>query len=283
MVKFIIIGIIFMVIVLALGGWKWNTQVEKELNALMTQNVAGENIMMTEEMIKDLPSPVKRWLRNSGILNHEQIHTMYLEQTGFMKLKPDQEDWMKATSEQYITIDKPGFLWKVNISMMPLINVVGRDLFEDAKGQMQIKIASLIPVVDVKNNKKTDKSTLQRYLMEIMWYPSAAIADYITWESIDENSAKATMTYNGVSGSVIFYFDEKGQVRKCSALRYKDNDENVQPIECIGEIKESRVISGLNIPTKIDISWMLEEGKFTWYKLEVQDVFYNLNDEEKEI
>lgn len=37
-------------------------------------------------------------------------------------------------------------------------------------------------------------------------YPSAALNDYIKWEEIDEHSARAAMTWQGVSGSMVFTF-----------------------------------------------------------------------------
>ncbi len=267
--------IILIAIISGFAVWRWNIQVDGEINTLLSQKITTENTVITEQMIETLPSPVQRWLKNSGIVGQKRIITMYLKQSGMMKLKPDQKKWTKSEAEQYITTHKPGFIWKVNMSMIPLVNVTGRDIFIDGEGSMQIKIATLIPVVNVEGNEKADQSTLQRYLMELMWYPSAAISEYITWESIDEHSAKATMTYNGTPGSVTFHFDEDGDVIKTSAFRYKDTDKNAPLVECIGEIKENRIVDGLKIPTKADISWVLDEGVFTWYKLEIYDVKYN--------
>ncbi len=272
--KIFLIIIILVVIILAFAGWKWNLQGNKEIDTLLSQNKPTETVI-TEQMIVTLPSSVQRWLNNVGIVGKERISTMYFKQSGLMKLKPNQKKWTKAEAEQYVTMDNPGFYWSVKLSMLPFVNVVGRDFFMDAQGRMQIKVASLIPVINIEDNEKVDQSTLQRYLMELMWYPSAAISPYVTWKGIDDYSAKAIMTYKGISGSAKFYFDEKGNLIKCSALRYKDGDKNSQLLECIGEVKENEIIDGVKIPTKVDVSWMLDEGVFTWYKIEISDVQYN--------
>lgn len=140
---------------------------------------------------------------------------------------------------------------------------------------MNIKIASLLPIVDVKDNEKINQSTLQRYLLELPWYPSAALSPYISWKKIDDFSAEATMDYNGVSGSAAYHFDQKGNLEKISALRYKDSDANAGLVECIGEVIKSSTVNGIEIPTTLTISWMLETGKFTWYKIDVDDIEFN--------
>ena len=46
------------------------------------------------------------------------------------------------------------------------------------------------------SGEKMDEATLQRYLGEMVWFPSALLNPYVSWEVIDPLSAKATVTYN---------------------------------------------------------------------------------------
>jgi len=274
-ILFIIIIIILLTSLIGYAMWIFNRQISREINNILSQVETDNKEVIREDMLDKLPLPVQKWLKNCGIIGKEKIQTMYLKQTGFMKLKPDQTEWTKAEAEQYIVTDKPAFLWKVKMKMMPLINVFGRDLFQDGHGQMQIKIASLIPVVSISNNEKANQSTLQRYLLELPWYPSAAISPYITWEGIDDYTAKATMSYQGVTGSATYYFNEQGDFIKCSAQRYKDTDENAKLLECIGQVTGYDVVDGIKIPNQLDISWVLDDEIFTWYKLKIYDIRYN--------
>jgi hypothetical protein len=191
-----------------------------------------------------------------------------------MKLKTDQKKWSKAKAEQYITTNTPSFLWKVNMSMIPLVNVAGRDFFMEGQGETTISIASLIPIVNLSRNEKLNQSSLGRYLLELPWYPTAALSPYIKWESLNEYSARADMSYKGISGSAIFYFDGDSNLIKISAMRYKESDKNAELIECIGEVKGNDTIYGITIPTRINVSWVMKEEIFTWYKLEIFDVEY---------
>jgi hypothetical protein len=267
--------VILLVAILALAEWKFKMQTNNEISQLFLKGNIDKNTVITEQMLNPFPTPIQQWLKNIGIVGKENIHSVYFKQKGLMNLKPSQTKWFNAEAEQYVTTAKPAFLWKVKMKMAPFITVAGRDLFMDGKGQMLIKIASLFTVVNVSGNKKVDQSTLQRYLLELPLYPTAALCSYITWENIDEFSSKATMSYNGVSGSAIFSFNRNGDLEKISAFRFKESDENAELIECIGEIKKNMIVNGIKIPTKIDISWMLEEGKFTWYTLEIFNVKFN--------
>ncbi len=69
-----------------------------------------------------------------------------------------------------------------------------------------------------------NQGTLLRYLNEMMWFPSAALNHYIQWEAIDSTSAKATMSYQGVSASALFHFNESGQLTNFVADRYREAD-----------------------------------------------------------
>lgn len=70
---------------------------------------------------------------------------------------------------------------------------------------MKIRINRLFNVVDAQG-EKVDEGTLQRYLGEIVWYPSGALSPYITWKEISPGIVEATMEYNGTKGSGKFFF-----------------------------------------------------------------------------
>ena len=267
--------LIFIYAILSFASWKFNEQIQKDIDCLLSQSTIPEKQVITNQKIQSLPPSVQKWMNQIGIIGKEQIHKVYFKQKGQMKLKPEQKDWVSAEAEQYVTIDKPAFLWKVHVkNMVPLVAVVGRDKFQDGEAAMTIKIGSLFPVVDIANNNKVNQSALQRYLLELPMYPFAAFNSYITWEKIDQNLAKATMSYQGVTGSATYYFSDSGELLKISAMRYKDADENAKHIECIAEIKDNSIINGMKLPTKIEITWVLENGPFTWYKLEIDEVTF---------
>lgn len=267
--------IILLAAIIAFAVWSFNRDVNNKIEDLLAQNPTDKNKILTEDKIGSLPPIVQKWLRNSGVVGKEMIHTVRLKQKGEMKMKHEQDKWYEANAVQYFTVDNPAFIWKVKVDMMPLVYFTGRDIFKNGKGSMIIKILSLINVVNDSDNEKLNQGTLQRYLGEIIWFPTAAVSPYIKWEEVDLLTAKATMTYKGTTGSALFYFNDKGDFVKFSAMRYMGTEENSQLKEWIITLNEYAVYSGIKIPVKGEATWKLEGGDFTWYKLEVYDVEYN--------
>jgi hypothetical protein len=216
----------------------------------MLSGVTDKKEILTENKISHLPSIVQKWLRNSGAVGKEMIRSVHLKQKGLIKMKPEQESWYEANAEQWFTVDDPAFTWKVKVDMMPLLFFTGRDMFKDGKGSMIIKILSLINVVNASDNEKLNQATLQRYLGEIVWFPTSALSPLIKWEEVDSLTAKATMIFNNTTGSALFTFNEKGDFIKFSAMRYMGTEENSQLKEWIITLNQYKTYDGIKIPVK---------------------------------
>jgi hypothetical protein len=266
--------LILMVSLMACGHFSFQKMVQQETAQLLSQTEKLDNKIMHESNMEHLPEPVKHWLLSSGSVGQPLIKVGKVTQKVAMKLKPEQQDWMNATATQYTTIDIPAFIWTVEVSMNRFLYAVGRDKFENGKGQMLIKMNALLKVVNEKG-EKLDEGTIQRYLGEMVWFPSLALSPYITWEPIDKTTAKATMTYKGITGSGTFYFNANGEVNQFSALRYKGNEPNAKRYDWIMNITDYNTFEGIKVPSKMTSTWKLDEGDWTWLTLEVTDLKYN--------
>jgi hypothetical protein len=227
---------------------------------------------VTEEMITHVPDVVQKWLKRSNIVGKEVIQVAHLEQKGEMRTKPE-GNWMSMNAEQYITTDPPGFIWIANVKAVPFLHLSGRDKYSDGKGHMLIKLFSLIPVVDARG-KEIDQGALLRYLGEIVWYPSAALSDYIRWEEINSTAAKATTSYGGITASGIFIFDENGDFVSFGANRYYYRKEGSTLERWVITAKDYGEFEGIRIPVNLSATWKLGKD-FTWYRLEITEVEYN--------
>lgn len=268
--------IIAIICIIGFGEFSFKNMVRNEVDHLV--KLANENIsdILTEQKIANLPCAVQKWLKCSGMINRHEIKSVYLKQKAFVKMSPEQVQWKSAVAEQYFTTQSPSFVWTLRSKIFPLVEVVERDKFQDGKGEMLIKILSIFPVSEYKNNEKINIVTIQRYLAEIVWFPSAVISPYIKWESINDSSAKATITYKGITSSGIFFFDLSGCFKKFSAMRFMSGEEDAQLKEWIIEVKETEVRNGIKIPTKMTATWKLDTGDWTWLLLEIMDVSYDM-------
>jgi len=267
---------ILIVVIISFASYNFQKKVNQETNQILAQNQDKTGRIISENDILHLPQPIKKWLRHSGVVGKEYIKVAKVWQQAEMKMKPEQEEWMPATAIQYTAIDNPAFIWTVNMKMNSVLYAEGRDKFENGKGEMLIKINSLFEVANEQGNK-LDEGTLQRFLGEMVWFPSLALSPYITWEQISDTAVVGTMNYKGTKGSGTFTFNSEGDFTKFSALRFKGNEEDAKRYEWILSVEEYKTFDGIKIPAKMTASWRLDEGIWTWLKLEIMDIKYNDN------
>ncbi len=267
--------IILIAVLISYTNFSFNKSVGREITAMLSDMKKETPGLVTEENITHLPAPVQRWMLNNGIIGNQYISSVRVKQQGLMKTSPEDEEWSKAEAIQFVTINPPAFIWKVDMQMMSFIDVAGRDKYIDGRGEMLIKLFSVFPVVNSSDNEKINAGTLQRFLGEIVWYPSAALSPYIIWEAIDDYSAKATMEYKGTTGSGIFYFDDEGNFKQFSAQRYMGSEDDSTLKEWIIKAIEYKEMDGIKVPVKLEATWRLDEGDWTWLKLEITEIEYN--------
>jgi len=258
----------------AIGHVMFNNQIEDEQIELIEQADRPSGRIITGEEFNHLPTIVQRWLHRSGVPGKPDVSFVRMKQTGEMRTDPDGK-WMDFSAVQYFDTKRPAFNWSTEVEMMPLIHLSGRDKLSGGEGEMNIKLLSLINVVNEKNNEKINSGTMIRYLGEICWFPAAALNDYITWEEIDELYAKATLTVNGEEVSGIFRFSEEGDFTSFEAERYYGGGEQAILQRWIVDATEYSTLDGYRIPTKLKVTWKLPSGDFTWLNLEIIDLDIN--------
>lgn len=264
--------IILVGIVIGYEIWSFNTMAKNELETFVTL-ATSEKKIVTKEMLSGLPPIVQKWLERSNVIGKEISYSIHIKQIGEMRTTPDGK-WMPVEAEQWFKTEKPGFIWIADVKYAPGIHFAGRDKYENGKGHMLIK--SIIPVADAKG-KEVDQGAMVRYLVEIVWFPSAALNDYIQWEQIDSTTAKATMTYGGITASGLFKFDANGDVINFEAKRYYDRKGGATLEDWFIQVEPNsyKEFEGVRVPTRSAVTWKLKEGDFTWYKLEITDIHYN--------
>lgn len=252
-------------VVISFASVRFHDENEAQSRALLAR-ASATSTLVTAEDVASLPPPVRRWLERSGAIGKLRAKTVHLVQRGEMRTSPEGK-FMPAQATQVFTIEEPGFVWMVDVTMFGL-PVVGRDTYVDGRARMLIKAGGLVTVADG-TGEKFDQGTLQRFLGEIIWFPSAALAPYLAWEPVDEKSARATMSWKGTTASVLFEFDEKGRVARLSAKRWF----NGQTLEDWAiPITEWKTLRGIEVPTRGDATW---KADFSYYRWEIVDVEAN--------
>lgn len=124
----IIIGSTFIsLIILSLAGnFLFNIKVAGEVKKLFEQKRTGKAEIVTEQDLEGLPEPVQKWLKQANIVGREKTFAVRLRQKGLIRTTKKQP-WMPAQAEQYFTVDRPGFVWKVRVKVNLFLFLVSRD------------------------------------------------------------------------------------------------------------------------------------------------------------
>jgi len=256
-----------------LGGGRvfFDRQISGEVENLFASSQRAQPSSVTEAELAEMPEPVQRWLRNSHIAGGERTLTVRLKQEGQFRLGED-KGWMPYKAEQYFTTDPPGFIWKASFAMAPLVTIRGRDRYVNGQGDIDMRVLSLLPVAR-KSGGGLNQGALLRYLGEIAWFPAAALSPSITWVAVDHNSARATMSYQGVAATATFAFDGDGQVTSITAQRYNDAKGDLEAWTI--PIRSYREFNGIRIPVEGDGVWNYNSGDFAYIRWRITDIAYN--------
>lgn len=251
------------------GFHKETEKIKTKLAGTVTVSVNGS---LPDSNLAQYPTPVKKWLLHSGVMIRPMIRQVTIKQQGEMLTKPGGK-WMPFQADQFFTLSPPAFIWEARIKLLPGILIHARDVFEFGKGRMLIKPMAMIKVADTQG-KETDQGTLLRYLAETCWFPSTALAPYISWESINDSSAKATMKYGETNASGTFTFNGRGDPIRFEALRYYENKGKFSLEKWRVDMSQHMVKNGIRIPIRAEVSWELNAAYFKWLKLELTDITY---------
>jgi hypothetical protein len=247
--------------------------VAREIQDLFARATDGPPTVVTEADLAGLPAPVQRWLGSAGIMGTERPHTVRLKQQGRFRQKPGQP-WMPIAVEQYYTTDPPGFVWVGTITMAPGVFILGRDKYVAGRGEMDIRVLGLLRVVQA-HGPEFDQGGLVRYLNELMWFPAAALSPHITWEGLDATSARATMSYAGVSASATFSFTDAGDPTTMVAEKYFPVAGGFELTPWTTPISAYGAFHGVRIPAEGEAVWKLPSGDFPYAHVRITDMEYN--------
>ena len=228
---------------------------------------------VTAEMLTGLPEPVQRYMAYTGVVGKAWIESVRLQQRGRFRTGPARS-WLDMTAEQHYTTDPPFFLWKANFKIAGFPLIRARDRYESGHAHMFGKIAGLFTIFDVRG-EKLDQGAMLRYLSEMIWFPAAFLGENISWKSVDELSARVTLSDHGKEVSGILHFDAEGKFRNFTTQRYREVDGDFSLDPWSTPIIEYGERAGLMLPVRGTAVWNLDSGDLTYADLQITEIEYN--------
>lgn len=267
LVNLIILG----VAVVSIANKRFENNYRKEVTKAITTINFNEEVIREQEL-SELPEVIQKYLHHAGVVGSPRIYNMKITFEGEMREKG--KDWFSFRSEQFNFIEEPGryFFMKANFKGLP---TRGYHSFTSSEVRIQIKPLSLFEVVDLKR-PELFPTEMVTFLNDICLFAPAALIDKrISWQEIDQHSAKAIFRLNDTEISAILEFNKKGElVNFISEDRYAIDIMKKIPFST--PVKNYRNINRLNLPTYGEAIWQYPEGEFVYGRFKLVDLEYNL-------
>jgi hypothetical protein len=228
---------------------------------------------ITADMLAHLPGPARRYLTHAGIIGKPWIDTVCLRYTGRFRTGRD-KPWMGISATQVYTTNPPGFRWNARLSLFGLPLLTGQDTYKNGHGHMFGKLARVFTIFDARGDEM-DQGTMVRYLNEMIWFPTAFLSDYITWESVSEHAVDVTFQDGGRSVRARLYIDDNGRLMNFVAPRYAENQGTFTMHDWATPITEYGMLGGLQLPVHGKAVWYMPEGDLAYADLNIRHVEYN--------
>jgi hypothetical protein len=257
----VLIALIFII-----GKIRLAAQFDKEVKILFDQSKNISHQTFDKTQLDNLPEPVQRYF--NYILKNGQPYISYarIKHKGHFKTGID-KSWIKIKGEQYATTEKPGFIWKGTTAMF-----IAQDMYIADKGRLIVSLFSLINVVNAKG-EQYNQGELLRWLGESILYPTNFLpSDRLSWFPIDDQTAKLTFNYNGLSLFFKITFNDIGEITEMETKRYMDMNNLETWVIKVSDYKE---LNKVIIPTRFEVLWRLEKGDFSYAKFNITEIEYD--------
>lgn len=248
----------------------------KDKSEFLERNKSCETELFTEELIKDLPEPLKKYLRVCGYINTPvPVNANVYWTESWLKLSPE-KDWGELHTSQFNSVKPIGRVAYMKFTSMP---VAARDLYRDGYGEMNGKLFNLIKVV-FDNSKQAAQSSLITTFCEFMFIPGYLLLDNVKWEQLDEYSVRGTLADNGFNVTGIFYFNNDGLFTHFETDdRYYTTGKNTyMKVKFSAIVDRYKKQDKLTICEKVKIIWHLPEGDYEYYKGIIDRIEFNVSD-----
>jgi len=230
-------------------------------------------MLVTPEMVADLPEPVGRSLHRSGVIGSDVPATVTLRQKGQIRTGADVR-WLRFKATEQYRLDPPGFDWKASLKIAGLTLGRATDSLKDGHGRMHVRLLGLSTVVDAMG-AEIDQGSLMRWLNETMWFPAVWATDVISWEEIDDSSARGSVRVDGLTVGAEFRFADDGRLVDFRADRYRDAESGYEMTPWSTPLTGHTRFNGIELPSSGSAVWSLDDGDFEYIQIQVTDVRYS--------
>ena len=254
-------------LILRLLDWRADQSEWKQLSSLQPTNPERYDF----SMVANLPEPARRFF-NFTIASGTPLYTVAeIDMGGQFSLGSQEDPNYQPMQAHQILAAPHGFVWRLNLP--GIISVSG----SDSGRWTRFRILGFIPVARMGGDSDHTRSAYGRYVAEaVFWTPAAILPRAgVTWEGIDENTARVTITHGKLSQAVDVTVNAEGQPIEVSFMRWSNaNPEKSHRLQPFGGfLSDYRVVQGFKLPFRIEAGNMFGTNEyFPFFKAEVKAI-----------
>jgi hypothetical protein len=171
-----------------------------------------------------------------------------------------------------------GLVWKLDAGR-GFKRIAGSDGFDGETSWVRFWLLSAFPVVRAGGTADHARAAFGRVVAEaVFWAPAALLPDNdVTWEAIAADTARATVTRNGMTQTVDVTVASDGQPTTVVIPRWSDaNPERTYQLQPFGGyLSEFRDFEGYRLPTRVEGgNFIGTEEYFPFYKARVEGLHF---------
>ena len=223
-------------------------------------------------MVADLPEPVRRFFTFSIAPGTQVLPVAEIEMGGLFSLGTKDEPNYRHMKAQQILAAPHGFVWRMRLPGW--IPVSGSDAGTDSVSWTRFRILGFVPVARMGKNTNHLRAAYGRYIAEaLFWTPAALLpGPGVSWQAIDKNTARVTVTAGTLSQTVDITVNVEGQPISVSFMRWTNaNPEKQYRLQPFGGVlSDFREVQGYRLPFRVDAGNMFgTDDYFVFFKAEV--------------
>ena len=219
-----------------------------------------------DSLTESLLERIKRYSFPGGEAAVRGVRGIRTTQRGEIRSDPNGR-WLGFTAEEFVDAMRSGFCWNAHMgSGLKAVNVT--DAYEDGHGRVVVRKGPL----QLKRlvGPDVDKGELQRYLAYVSYCPPILLNNAsMEFSATDAGHLHLRDRADATSASVDIEVEENGCPAVARTVRPMIAGKRIQWVPWSAMSSDFEELDGLCIPKRLEASWDLPDGGFTYIRIEV--------------
>jgi hypothetical protein len=272
MLQLVAIAAVVLIAGLALADWWLHQRFRRNAARIKGDASVPDDRTITEQDLRDLPEPIARYLRFSGVIGQKRISAVRVIHGGRFKPGAD-KPWMAIHGEYYLATRPPAFAWYGKIRLAPGVRVVALDSYANGRGRMLVKALSMFPIADDQSHAVT-QSAFGRCVAELIMAPTFLLDSHVVrFTHTGTDHVRATITDDIFSTDADFFVNQDGSLDRIVVMRAFDRGGGRSTLERFtGRSSQPKRYDGFVLGSRMDGFWNLSTGDLHYASFEIERV-----------